>query len=342
MDREAAIRLGVAASGVAPAGARALRDHGGSWTAAAREAARRDRVPPRLRDAFARAEADGERVAERCRARGIRVVGRRESGWPEALEALTDAPEFLFVRGDLRRLAEPLVAMVGTRECSAAGADWTRRTARQLAEAGWGTVSGLARGIDAAAHAGTLEGQGDTVAVLGCGVDVVYPPEHRSLMERIVDQGAVVSEFAPGVEPRAHHFPRRNRILAALSRAVVVVECRRRSGALITARHGLEMGREVFTVPGWPGSPLSDGPLVLLRDGARPVRNAADLVEDLGGTWGGPQPSPEEVATLDALRGGAGSAEDVAGTLGIRTEDARERLARLELLGLAGPGTPRG
>jgi len=342
MDREDAIRLGVAASGVAPAGARALRDHGGSWAAAARESARSDRVPPRLREAFARAEADGQRVAEKCQARGIRVLVRGGSDWPAALEALTDSPEVLFARGDVCRLAEPAVAIVGTRECSAAGADWTERTARRLAEAGWGTVSGLARGIDAAAHTGSLNGHGDTVAVLGCGPDVVYPPEHGSLMERIADHGVLVSEFAPGVEPRAHHFPRRNRILAALSRAVLVVECRRRSGALITARHGLELGRDVFTVPGWPDSPLSDGPLVLLRDGARPVRNAADLLEDLGGTWGGPRPSPEEMATLGVMRDGADSAEDVAGALGIAPEDARERLARLELLGMAAPGPLRG
>lgn len=338
MDREGVIRLGVAASGVAPRGARALRDRCGSWAEAAREASRREGVPDRLRQAFANAVTRGERVAEDCARLAVHVVARAEAAWPESMEALTDPPEVLFVRGSVAQLAEPAVAMVGTRESSMEGERWTERAALRLAEEGWGTVSGLARGIDAAAHRGSLAGEGGTVAVLGCGVDVPYPAENRELHARIGEEGALVSEFAPRTEPRSHHFPRRNRILAALAVGTVVVECRRRSGAMITARHALELGREVFAVPGWPDASRSDGPLQLLRDGARLVRSAADLLEDLGGVAAGPSPGEEEARALQALRAGADSEEEVAAALGVDAKEARERLARLELMGLVSPG----
>ncbi|MBZ0266610.1 DNA-processing protein DprA, partial [bacterium] len=247
-------------------------------------------------------------------------------------------PEVLFVRGSVTQLAEPAVAIVGTRESSGPVELWTERTARRLAEEGWSTVSGLARGIDAAAHRGSLAGEGGTVAVLGCGVDVPYPAENRELHARVGEEGALVSEFAPGTEPRSHHFPRRNRILAALAVGTVVVECRRRSGAMITARHALELGREVFAVPGWPDASRSDGPLQLLRDGARLVRSAADLVEDLGGVAAGPVPGEEEARALQVIRDGADTEEEVAAALGVDAPEARERIARLELLGLVTPG----
>jgi len=344
MDRESLLRLGVAASGVSPVRARRLFEHAGSWEAAAREAASRPGVPERLREAFGNAERHGERVAVECRTGGIRVLWRGGAGWPPSLEALTDPPEVLFLRGGVPRLAEPALAVVGTRECSTAGAEWTDRVCRRLADAGWGTVSGLARGIDAAAHRGSLAAGGDTVAVLGCGADVAYPPEHRDLLDRIAAEGTVVSEFPPGSEPRPHHFPRRNRILAALAHAVLVVECRTRSGALITARHALELGRDVYAVPGWPTSPTSDGTLALLRDGARLVRGADDLLEDLGGIPGVPAPDSigdDDARALAAVRDGAVSAETLAQAIRVTPREARERLARLELLGRLPREAPR-
>ena len=148
--------------------------------------------------------------------------------------------------------------------------------------------------------------------------------------------GAVVSEHAPGAEPRSWHFPRRNRLLAALSEAVVVVEARLRSGALVTARLALDLGKEVFVVPGWPASPLSAGPLALLRDGARAVRSAEDVLEDLGGTFGAPRPIRESGQVLDAIREGATSPDDLARALALDPGEARERWAALELLGVVG------
>jgi DNA processing protein len=173
---------------------------------------------------------------------------------------------------------------------------------------------------------------------LGCGVDVAYPEENAALLERVAEAGAVVSELPPGTAPRPWHFPRRNRLLAALSEAVVVVEARLRSGALVTARLALDLGKEVFVVPGWPASPLSSGPLALLRDGARAIRSADDLLEDLGGIAASPSSLPAHGDALDALRAGVGSAEGLARALGIGPEEARERWAALELLGVVGRG----
>lgn len=342
MNREQWIQWGVASSGVAPVSARKLRDRFGGWEAAAREIESLENVRPRLRQAFQRAERLGRQVHADCRRLGIAILSRGDADWPSAVESLSDPPEILFVRGSLPQLAEPTVAIVGTRECTESGARWTRSVAERLSEEGWSVGSGLARGIDTAAHCGALRGVGSTLAVLGCGPDVAYPKENRALMEQIAREGVIVSEFPPGTEPRAHHFPRRNRILAALAQGTLVVECRQRSGAMVTARHALDLGREIFVVPGWPGSPVSDGPLALLRDGARPVRNATDLLQDLGGIPGGPRPSPEEVALLAVLRQGDSEPGELPDALGIPAEEARERLARLELLGLVGPGGARG
>ena len=254
-------------------------------------------------------------------------------GWPRHLGALRDPPAELWVRGDAALPDSRAIAIVGTRECSPEGRDWTHRAAARLAEDGLVVVSGLARGIDAAAHRGALEAGGDTVAVLGCGVDIAYPPENADLQERIAARGTLVSEHPPGTCPRPWSFPRRNRIIAALADAIVVVEARVRSGALITARLGLEMGREVFVVPGFPDSPLSAGPLALLRDGARAVRSAEDVLEDLGGISGEPLPAPEHVAALNAVQEGAAGPADLARALALDPEEARERWATLELLG---------
>lgn len=341
------IRVGmVVARQVGPVTAREARDRFGGWeeAVAAAEAAGREpaaaksgAMPAKLKDALRQAPARGRRVLEDCHAAGIRVLLRGGPDWPAAVECLTDPPEVLFLRGRPELLRERGVGIVGSRECSRDGADRTRRIAAALAEEGWLVVSGMARGIDAAAHEGALAAGGDTAAVLGTGPETAYPAENAVLHGRIAREGALVSEFAPGAPAVPGNFPRRNRILAALSVAVLVVECRLRSGALVTAKHALEQGKEIFVTPGRPEDDLAAGPLQLLRQGARPVRHAADLLEDLRGVPGGPAPEPDDARTLDALREGARTEADLAGALGIAPGEARERLARLELLGLVAP-----
>jgi len=174
------------------------------------------------------------------------------------------------------------VAVVGARGCSAYGAQVARMLGRELGAAGLVVVSGLARGIDGEAHRGTLEAGGTTVAVLGCGIDRDYPSAHRQLAAEIAETGLVVSEYEPGVEPAPWRFPARNRIIAGLARAAVIVEARERSGALITADFALEEGREVFAVPGEITSGLSAGTNALLRLGATPLTSSADVLETLG------------------------------------------------------------
>ncbi len=176
-----------------------------------------------------------------------------------ALDALPDPPPLIYVLGDPARLAVPVVSIVGARNASAAAIRYTRRLARDLGGAGLGVASGLARGIDTAAHGGALES--GTIAVLAGGVDVVYPAENQELYEAIVAQGAVISEMPPGTRPQARHFPRRNRLISGLALGVVVIEAAQRSGSLITARFALEQGREVFAVPVRPWNPAAGGPI---------------------------------------------------------------------------------
>ena len=213
---------------------------------------------------------------------GVRVVPLLDSAYPLPLSALTDATLVLLVRGRVRTLSLPGIAIVGARAATRTARSTARRLARELAASGFTIVSGLARGIDAEAHRGALEVHGRTVGVLACGPDQIYPPEHRKLAEEMIRTGAVVSEMPLGVSPRRNHFPLRNRIISGLCLAVIVVEARRRSGSLITVRHALNQGREVFVVPGSIEGPFAEGSNQLLRDGARPIRCARDVIEDLG------------------------------------------------------------
>ena len=217
-------------------------------------------------------------------AQGIRWLGRSEPAFPRGLTAIFDPPIGLFVRGDADAalLDQPAVAVVGARSCSPYGASVARTLGRELAAAGLVVVSGLARGVDGEAHRGALEAGGTTVAVLGCGVDRVYPAAHAELARRVSERGLIVSEYAPGVEPAPWRFPARNRIIAGLAAATVVVEARERSGALITADLALEEGREVFAVPGEITSALSAGTNALLRTGATALTSAADVLEAFG------------------------------------------------------------
>jgi DNA processing protein len=214
-----------------------------------------------------------------------RCIRRRDPSFPSLLAAIHDPPPRLFLRGssDVALLDRPAVAVVGARACSSYGRAVTRSLARDLAAAGLVVVSGMARGIDGEAHRGALDGGGPTIAVLGCGIDRDYPAAHDELARRICETGGlVVSEYEAGVEPAPWRFPARNRIIAGLCRATVVIEARERSGALITADFALEEGREVLAVPGEITSTLSSGTNALLRLGATPVTCAADVLEAFG------------------------------------------------------------
>lgn len=213
---------------------------------------------------------------------GAHVLPLTNPTYPVRLAALVDAPPVLLVRGASAVLNTPAIAIIGARAATRAGRSHARRLGRELAACGLTIVSGLARGIDAEAHRGALEVGGRTVAVLACGVDGIYPPEHRALADEITIDGVVLSEMPLGTSPRRELFPLRNRIISGLSLAVIVVEARRRSGSLITVRHALNQGREVFVVPGASAGPFAEGSNQLLREGARAISTAADVLEDLG------------------------------------------------------------
>ena len=272
-------------------------------------------------------------------ARPAEVRRLLRSDFPTLLAAIHDPPPALFLRGagsaDL--LSTPAVAVVGARSCSAYGRSVARSLARELAAAGIVVVSGMARGIDGEAHRGALEG-GLTCAVLGCGIDRDYPAGHAELARRIAERGLLVSEYEPGVEPSPWRFPARNRIIAGLCQATVVVEARERSGALITADFALEEGREVLAVPGEITSALSRGTNALLRLGATPVTCADDVLEVFGLT--GPQQAdvslgPAADALLARLRESALTADELVRASGIAPGAASAALAELEIAGLA-------
>ncbi|GAB4391868.1 MAG: DNA-processing protein DprA [Kiloniellaceae bacterium] len=223
------------------------------------------------------AEAEAE-VAAAARA-GAKLIALCEPSYPAPLRALDDAPPVLTVLGDPAHLALPSVGMVGARNASANGRRFAERLAAEIAEAGFAVTSGLARGIDTAAHRGALPRP--TLAVVAGGADIIYPPENDALHAEIAENGAVVSEVPLGITPQARHFPRRNRLISGLSLGVVVVEAAKRSGSLITARFAGEQGREVFAVPGSPLDPRAAGCNQLLREGAALVESAADILNVL-------------------------------------------------------------
>jgi DNA processing protein len=216
--------------------------------------------------------------------RGVRVVSALDPDYPGPLRRIIDPPLALWCLGDVAAASGPSVAVVGSRYPTPAGLLVARQLGRELAEEGLTVVSGLARGIDGAAHRGALEaaGAGRTTAVLGNGPDVAYPREHRELLAAIKETGAVLSEFPPGSRPESRHFPLRNRVISGLSLAVVVVEASQKSGSLITARQALEQGRDVLAVPGSVVSGASEGCHALIKDGARLVETVDDILEELG------------------------------------------------------------
>lgn len=239
-----------------------------------------------LFEAFARFDGwgDAERGLRRLEAKGIRMISLVDEEYPPLLREISDPPLALFLRGkDQEALWAPCVAIVGSRKGSEHGRSLAARMAEGLSRSGVVVVSGLAYGIDAAAHRGALAGPSGTIAVLGCGPDIIYPAAHRSLFERILEEGLILSEFPPGRGPQPFHFPQRNRLIAGLSIAAVVIEAAERSGSLITARFALEAGREVMACPGRAGDPNAAGAHGLLKSGAALVESAEDVLELLAG-----------------------------------------------------------
>ena len=269
------------------------------------------------------------RIREACGKSGIRMIPLDSGEYPAALRLIPDAPLVLYLAGEAGPL-DRCVAVVGSRAPTQPAKEFARELASDLGAAGWTVVSGMARGIDAAAHEGALRGGGRTVAVLGCGVDVVYPPEAGRLRWRILGQGALLSEYPPGVRPLPWHFPARNRILSGISQGIVVVEAPSRSGALITARLALDQGREVMAVPGNPLYPHTAGSNRLIRDGAVPVTSACDVIEALG--WSGKRSMGEGVEgrILEFLSRPRHVGE-IAEALGIAPPDLLPRLLEMEL-----------
>ena len=219
---------------------------------------------------------------DRCRTPEIEILLWSDEVYPERLGHLVDPPPVLFARGRLELLSRPAVTIVGSRRSTAYGRRSAEALAAQMALRGITVVSGLALGIDGASHRGALEAGGDTIAVLGSGVDLIQPASHRRLGERVAREGLLLSEFLPGEPARAHHFPRRNRILAALGGAVVVVEAAEKSGALITVEHALDLGRDVYAVPGALDAPQSRGCNLLIRQGAQVITSPEEFGRDLG------------------------------------------------------------
>lgn len=280
---------------------------------------------------------------------GVRAVPLGAPGYPARLAAVPGPPPLLYVKGDLIPEDANAVAIVGSRSCTAYGKRVANQLAGGLARAGWTVVSGLARGIDGAAHRGALDGGGRTVAVLAGGLSKIYPPEHADLAADVAARGALISETPMRFEPLPAMFPARNRIISGLCRAVVIVEANERSGALITADHALEQGREVYAVPGPVDSPASAGCHDLIRKGARLVRHVDDVLDDLRGIappdppaakegTPAPPPPPAPPPNLDPVQqkiwdalDGPKHADDLARSVGLSAGELMPLLMKLEL-----------
>lgn len=330
---------------VGPRTFRALVNHYGSARAAL------DALPDLARRGGAQAPGrvyslkEAEQEFELARRMGAHFVALGEPDYPARLRMIDDAPPLIAVRGNTKALLEPMIAMVGSRNASAAGAKFASQIAHELGEAGFVTASGLARGIDAAAHRASLAT--GTIAVLAGGQDRIYPPEHVALLDQILEHGAAISEMPLGWEPRARDFPRRNRLISGLSLGVVVIEAARRSGSLITARMANEQGREVFAVPGSPLDPRCEGTNGLLKQGATLVTEANDVLSVVGPILGRTLdwPAQEPEAEMDSAgdEPGLDDRRRITGLLGptpveiddlIRLSGARAAVVRTVLLEL--------
>ncbi|OGP79243.1 MAG: DNA protecting protein DprA [Deltaproteobacteria bacterium RBG_16_49_23] len=226
---------------------------------------------------------------------GVRMITLKDPVYPPRLRDIYDPPSLLYLKGDLKKEDELAVSIVGSRKTTPYGRWITEKISQDLARHGVTVVSGMARGVDSVAHWGAISGGGRTIAVLGCGVDVVYPPENRNLFAKILEQGAVLSEFPMGSPPEGGHFPKRNRIISGLSIGVVVVQASADSGSLITANFALEQGRDVFAIPGNVGVEGSRGTNRLIKDGAKMVESSEDILEEILPQWKRGKERVEEV-----------------------------------------------
>jgi DNA processing protein len=312
------------------------------WSAS-REELRATLDPKPLAELLAaRSRVDPVGELDRIARLGIRAVHPGHSSYPRMLAEITGRPSILYVRGELLPADDTSVAIVGTRRATPYGRQAAERIAGELAQAGVTIISGLARGVDAAAHRAALGAGGRTIAVLGSGPDVIYPPEHRGLAEQILESGAIISEFTPGSKPDAQNFPARNRLISGMTLGTLVIEAPLRSGALITATFAADQGREVFVIPGSIFAQSSEGTNALLRDGARIARNGADLLEDLGLAVGANSaatqrrlPLEEDERRLyDALGKEARHIDEVAEEAGFTAGEASALLLTMELKGL--------
>ena len=280
---------------------------------------------------MSRASAALDRAAER----GLHLVAWNDASYPAALSAIADPPPALWVHGNLSALTSRAVAIVGSRAGSPYGLAVAERLAADLASRGIVIVSGLARGVDSAAHRGALAAKGATLAVLGSGADVIYPAEHRDLAREIQTDGAIVSELVPGTPPQKQFFPLRNRIISGLSRAVLIVEAGEKSGSLITARCALEQGRDVLAVPGNVLSGRNRGGHGLLKDGAKIVESADDILEELGLPTPGRRlgNTPEDPVLAGLPAGESCDLDVIAERTGLTSARLLPRLFELELAG---------
>lgn len=267
---------------------------------------------------------------------GARLLSFAAPGYPAALADLDDAPPLLWALGDPALAARPVIALVGARNASSLGLRMAQRLAQELGAAGFTVVSGLARGIDAAAHEAALAT--GTIGVQAGGIDVIYPAENTALSARMAGEGLRLAELPPGTQPQARHFPQRNRIIAGLARATVVIEAAARSGSLLTARNALDYGREVMAVPGHPMDARAAGCNLLLRDGALLVRGAEDVIEALGAVMSAPRPArPMPPAAAKSPPPGPGPADAPARVLAALGPSPTPEDALLRTLGLEAP-----
>jgi DNA processing protein len=283
--------------------------------------------------AAARVEAEALAQIEHAARMDITTAVFDADEYPTLLASIPDPPALLWIRGDVTVLSSRAIAVVGSRSATPYGLAIAAKIAGDLAAAGFVIVSGLARGVDSAAHVAALTAGGKSVGVLGCGIDRVYPPEHKPLAARVQRSGAVISEFPPGVPPLPHHFPLRNRIVSGLSRAVVVIEAPEKSGALITASTALEQGREVMVVPGPAVGGRNRGGHLLIRDGAKVVESADDILHDMNGQplFSSDGPLDQDLGQLPEITDF--TVDDVARLTGEPPSTVLARLLDLELAG---------
>jgi DNA processing protein len=337
--------------GVGPRLYKALVDYFGSPAAVLAAPASELRGVPgigaKLSQAIARARGEIDVDAELTLARenDVSILTHSHDGYPRALREIHDPPGVLYVRGEIKPQDALAIGIVGSRHATQYGLMVAERLASSLARAGLTIVSGLARGVDAAAHRGALEAGGRTIAVLGSGVLNIYPPEHKTLASEVTARGAVVSESPLRAAPLSGSFPQRNRIISGLSLGIIVVEASHHSGALITARHAMEQGREVFAVPGRVDSRMSHGCHRLLRDGAKLVETADDVLEELGPlVEAAPQPDGQEIhhpaelllneieqQVLQAIDTSATTVDHVVATSGLPVAQVLATLSALEM-----------